>query len=146
MIFWDTSSLLKLYAREPDSDAYLELLRNVAEPIAVSELAIVELHYALWRKEMNDELKSGAAARLLKKFRSDIGQGRVIVIPSGSTLTEKAVEVGRTCNRRKPPVFLRTLDGLHLATAITAKATGVVTTDQRMRAAAQLLGLSLIDP
>ena len=146
VIFWDTSTLLKLYVREPDSDAYLRLLSGIAEPIGVSELAIVELHYALWCKEAHDELTAGATVPILNKFRSDIAAGRVLIIPSGSSVTEQAVDVARSCLRQTPPICLRTLDGLHLAAALTAKATGLVTTDHRMRAAAGLLDLPLVDP
>jgi len=45
------------------------------------------------------------------------------------------------CLSRRPPVFIRTSDGLHFASAKTAGEIESITADQRQRAAALLMGL-----
>jgi len=48
-----------------------------------------------------------------------------------------------TCHRHAPPISLRTLDALDLASARVAGQTELVATDKRMRDAAKLLGFSV---
>ena len=48
-----------------------------------------------------------------------------------------------TCYRHTPPLPIRTLDALHLASARADNQIELVATDKRMRDAAKLLGLSL---
>ena len=43
----------------------------------------------------------------------------------------------------QPPIHLRSLDGIHLAAALQAQCHTLITTDQRMKAAAAMLGLVL---
>jgi len=47
------------------------------------------------------------------------------------------------CYQQTPPVLLRTLDALHLASARAAGESEVVVADKRLRDAARLLGFSL---
>jgi hypothetical protein len=47
------------------------------------------------------------------------------------------------CYSQTPPVFVRTNDALHIASAIVAGETELVTTDLRRRGAAQLTGLTV---
>lgn len=46
-------------------------------------------------------------------------------------------------HRQQPPVVVRTLDGIHLATAHLLQADEVVTLDSHMRGGATSLGLKL---
>jgi predicted nucleic acid-binding protein len=48
-----------------------------------------------------------------------------------------------TCYRHNPPLAIRTLDALHLASARADNQIELVATDKRVRDAAKLLGLSL---
>lgn len=47
------------------------------------------------------------------------------------------------CYRRTPPLRIRTLDALHLASARADNQIELVAADNRMRDAAKLLGLAL---
>jgi len=135
--------VVKLYAPEDDSGTYLAAAEHSPSPLVASEVLEVELYYALRHKEMAGDLKRGAADRLFAKFQSDIDRGRIVLFPFGHDVREKAVEVARECSAHDPPVPVRSLDGIHLATALVAKATRLVTTDRRMRAGASVLGLTL---
>jgi predicted nucleic acid-binding protein len=57
-----------------------------------------------------------------------------------------AAEIAARCYRAPKPVPVRTLDGLHLATAVLPKCRAVATADRRMQAAAALLRVPLLCP
>jgi predicted nucleic acid-binding protein len=52
-------------------------------------------------------------------------------------------QVLNLCYQPTPPILLRTLDAVHVASARLAGETEVVATDKRLRDAAKLLGFAL---
>ncbi len=143
MIYWDTSCVLKLYTPEDDSGVYLSMADESSGPLFSSEVLDTELFYALCQKEIRGYIKMGWADRLHQKFRADVEKGRLVLLAVGHDVFAQAVEIARRCYKRKPPVMLRTLDGIHLGTALTAKCSEIITTDRRMRQGAELMGLPL---
>jgi predicted nucleic acid-binding protein len=141
MNYWDTSCVLKLYTAEPDSATYLTLAGQATEPLVSSEILGAELYAALCQKELRGELKNGAAERLHKQFDADCAAGRWLLIPLGRDVLTKAIHVTKTGYHHRRPVPLRTLDAIHLATALLCKASQIVTTDERMQQAAAVAGL-----
>jgi len=140
--YWDTSCLLKLYVQEPDSPVCLARLRQQAEPIFTSALAEVEFVFALARKEADGHLKKGAAAELSKLLRDHASQGRIRFVPVSATVRDLAASLAYRCIvGKKPGLPLRTLDGIHLATALSLRATHLLTADLRLRDAAHFCGL-----
>ena len=146
MNYWDTACVLKLYTAETDSAAYLGLAAQATAPLLASEILTTELAYALHEKEWRGDLKRGSVEQVLKQFHADCVAGRWLLIPPGRDVLVQAALVAKSCYEHRPPITLRTLDGLHLATALLAKATHLVTTDERMRQAASALGLALVSP
>ena len=144
MNYWDTACVLKLYTAEPDSATYLTLAGQAAEPLLASEILATELTYALHQKELRGALKTGSVERVLKQFQTDCAAGRWLLLPLGRDVLTRAAQVAKACYQRRPPIALRTMDGVHLATALLATATHLVTTDERMRQAARALGVALI--
>jgi predicted nucleic acid-binding protein len=138
--YWDTSCILKLYCRESDSPDHLRLLAASRSPPRSSVLLETELFYAFLRKERQDETGGLSAVRLFKAFRADVEKGRMILLPLGNDVYEESRRIARLCHAHHPPVMLRSLDGLHLATARLSGCDQVFTTDARMKAAAVLLG------
>ncbi len=145
-IYWDTSALIKLYAPTPDSSAYLRLLVQQPEDLAICFLHRVELYFALRRKESRGEIAVGSAAQLFQLFEQHVSTGRYYVIPWGDNVALAARQLVDTSSSAVPPVMLRSLDGLHLGALRAAKIQSVVTADIRMREAAQIYGTGIIDP
>ncbi len=139
--YWDTSCVLKLYCRENDSAKYLGRVAKSTSALVSSVLMTSELVFALYQKEARNEIKSGAADRLSKKFLEDISQGRFQLIPFGEDVREEAHRMACICYHHSPVLPLRTLDGLHLATAKLSGCQEILTTDKRMRTAASLFGM-----
>lgn len=141
MIYWDTSCVLKLYAPEGDSRAYIVFASRVG-PLRTSDLTKTELFYALLRKEAAGDIARGFAELAFAKFLDDESKGRFVFYPIGRDVRAEAEKVASTCyGAAHDSVAIRTLDGLHLATAVVAKLREVATTDERMLRALPLLGL-----
>jgi predicted nucleic acid-binding protein len=141
MPYWDTSCVLKLYVREPDSERYIPLATCSSAPLLSSVLLQTELYYGLRRKETAGDLKIGSARILFDAFIEDWHRGRFVLIPIGDHIQDLARKALETCLKQPTPIFLRTLDGLHLASALAAHQTHLVSADLRMQAAAHVLGL-----
>ena len=79
----------------------------------------------------------------LSRFDADCAAGRIILMPLQREIVQEAVDLLRRLRLPHSPAGLRSLDAVHLATAISARATAVVTTDARLRKACQLAGLGV---
>jgi predicted nucleic acid-binding protein len=90
--------------------------------------------------------KSGAPAGgdAFRRFVSDCDAARVLLLPCAGPVFGEAQKVVEAAYGRSRPVMLRSLDAIHLASAITIGATTVVATDSRLRDSAKLLGLRVI--
>jgi len=141
--YWDTSALLKLYVAEADSAYFLGLVAGVAG-LLTSDLARVELYSALARKESAGELAAQQADQLFARFRSDAARGRISTIPAGSDVMDEAGEVIRGAYAASPPVLIRSIDAIHVASALILGVRTMVATDTRLRAVARQNGLSLL--
>lgn len=123
----DSSAIVKLAVAEPESRALREHLRR-RPPLVTSSLARTEVARALLG------LGARAVARgeeVLARFELLRVSDRVLVA-AGSL----------------PPAELRSLDAIHLASAmqVGANLRGVVTYDRRMADAARALGWSVSSP
>jgi predicted nucleic acid-binding protein len=145
-VYWDTSALLKLYAPEPDSRDYLRLLIQQPEDVAISFLHRVELYFALAAKELRGEIASGSAKHLFHLFERHVSSGRYFVIPWGDDLALEARRLLDASLSATPPAVLRSLDGMHLGALRAARIQSVVTADVRMRDAARIASIGVIEP
>jgi predicted nucleic acid-binding protein len=143
VISWDTSCVLKLYTAESDSLAWQNQALVTDDDFVASALLETEMAYALAQKELRGEVKPGGAQALLRLFGRDVQAGRFALYPVGADIMLAAVDIAAKCYRAERPIPLRTLDGLHLATAKVLKCRALATVDQRMQAAAALLHLPL---
>ena len=144
MIYWDTSCLLKLYVHESDSEFWTTQAVGAEDHLVASALVDTELSLTLARKEARGDIRGGSAAVLTDLFHDDVAQGRFRLFPVGTDVLSMATELGLQCAAAGRPELLRTLDGIHLATAHLLRCTAVATTDRRMREAAELLGMPLV--
>jgi predicted nucleic acid-binding protein len=144
MAYWDTSALLKLYVAEADSPYFLELIAGTAESVISSAIATAEVLCVLYRKEHARALKHGAAKRVYRRFVTDMNAGRVLLIPFGRDVECEAEKIVRSVFAQPQPILVRSLDLIHVSTALSAGATRFVATDARLRSAAVLAGLELL--
>jgi hypothetical protein len=142
MHYWDTSTLAKLYVAESDSPLFSAHWSQTGV-ITTSVLARWELFCVLARKEADGLISSGAAEIIFNEFLADVGGGRVVLVPMNGTEEDRFRNLVLRLYRSKPPLFTRTLDGIHLATADLHGATEFVSTDLIMRKCAAAIGLAV---
>jgi predicted nucleic acid-binding protein len=125
--YLDSSALVKLAVREPESDALRKYLRR-RRPLVSSALARTEVLRALLP---GGELALAAGRRVLARVDLVRVNNRALDL-AGSLL----------------PAELRSLDAVHLATAgrLREELGGLVTYDDRMAAAARSLGYKVSAP
>ncbi|MBP2474122.1 putative nucleic acid-binding protein [Crossiella equi] len=127
MIYLDSCALIKLIVPEPLSVALLGYLDTRAEPLVSSELAFVEVHRALTRVGVAEDVRAVADQVL----------DGITQLPLAPVVRQAAVLPGR---------YLRSLDALHLATALRVPTTHFVSYDKRLNQAAELAGLEVRAP
>jgi uncharacterized protein len=129
MIYLDSSALLKLLFEESESAALaLWIAERADTPMVSSELAKVEVIRATRRLD----------ADVVPAARALVSQ--LDLIPLSGALIEEAADAG-------DPV-LRTLDAIHLASALSIRIelTAFIAYDNRLLAAAEAAGIEPIRP
>lgn len=130
MIYLETSSIVKLVRREPESDALADWLDNqTSTPWVTSTLAEIELPRAL--RQTNPELLSLVPPTIARLARYDVD------------------EVVRAAAAAYQDPSLRSLDAIHLATAhavFGSQLTSFVSYDERLHDTAGAIGLPACAP
>jgi hypothetical protein len=127
-VYVDASGLVKLVIREPESDALRRYLAD-GPPLYVSRIAAVEVGRVAARQE---EVDAGA---------------QVDAVLAGVHFIELDEPMARAAALAEPPA-LRTLDAIHLASAlaIADDLRAVVAYDARLADAARRAGLTVVAP
>lgn len=142
MSYWDTSALAKLYLQESDSAVFRS--RAVQDvPLHTAHLTRHELRAVLLRRESEGVIQSGGAALLFQDFEADIAAGLILIHIETPTVQQEFVRVLEQCFLVTPPVFIRTNDALHIASAHTLGQRDFVTADNRQKVAAAHVGLTV---
>ena len=90
------------------------------------------------------EADSERVLKLLERLEMDEANGKLRFIELGREVLKRSEQVGRACLRGGRGILLRTLDGLHLGTAIHCGCKTIVTADERMQAGARKMGLKVV--
>jgi predicted nucleic acid-binding protein len=135
----DASALLKLYLHEPESRAVAAWRGRLRGPLAVTLFGRVEIvngiGLALARGFVSEPVHKAALAAL----DDDFEHGRIMLVDiSWRAALRLADEISRT---RTPALACRTLDILHVASALTLKFRHFLTFDSRQRRLAEMVGL-----
>lgn len=144
MIYWDTSAIVPLYVNETSSSNWESLLVQSGIPAKTSTLSLTEFHCALRHKRYRRNLSGASVEALIKKFTVDCEHGRWELYPLGADIIQTSLQVARKSHAAPNPVPLRSLDSLHLATALMLRCETFATGDQRLATAAEKLGFDLV--
>jgi hypothetical protein len=137
-LYAESSAVLAWLFREAPAPQLKEILAG-AELVVASDLTLVECDRALVKAE---------AAGKLSQF--EVGQRRALLREASSrwTLLRIGEEVLDRARRRFPQEPVRTLDSLHLATALAALSTipdlALLSLDQRVRDNGAALGFDVL--
>ncbi len=128
MVYLDSSAIVKLVVSEPESSALRRYLAGHADRVS-SGLARVEVIRAL-RRTRDSHTQLHRAASVLE---------RIALVAVDEPLLNDAAAL--------EPRQLRSLDAVHLATALSLDGLdAVVTYDRRLHAAAAGAGLEVVSP
>ena len=123
--YLDASAIVKLVRVEPDSPGMLRLYQD-SERLVTNRIGVIESHRAARRGE-GDLDQLAAVLDRLEVFELD------------TEIELRAGSIG--------PTSLRTLDAIHLATALSIPGLGsFVTYDDRLAEAARHVGLPVVRP
>ena len=138
-VFFDTSSLFKLYHREMGTDELMSLFNDIGiETIFLAEITKLEFSSAVWKKCRKNEIDETLATQLILKF--DIDSVKFSFIPESQSLRQKSKElIGRHWRKG-----LRTLDSIQLASAmkVSNKIELFLTSDILLSEISQIEGLT----
>ena len=129
MLYLDSSAIVKLVAPEPETDALIAFLGTDPERVS-SALASVEVCRAVQRV--------GGDEVLFRRAREVLS--RIALIRIDDPVLRAAAELD--------PHTLRSLDAIHLATALSTvePVAALVTYDSRLRDASRLNGIAVESP
>jgi uncharacterized protein len=129
LVYLDSSALVKLVVREPESVALMAFLRERPDRVS-SALALAEVPRALRRARF------GAAER--RRAREVLARVALVDIDRRALAAAAAIE----------PPTVRTLDAIHLATALALREdlAALVTYDRRLAVAAERADLHVQAP
>jgi predicted nucleic acid-binding protein len=135
-VYLDTSALAKLYLSEARSDE-LEAALLGRRDLIVSDLALSELTSTVARCAREGEMTPAAATRVYRRALRDVTTGEFLRAELTGSVHREAERLLLGLGGR---VALRAADALHLALAATQGARVLITFDQRMRTAVDVLG------
>jgi hypothetical protein len=136
--YLDTSALAKWYVREPGSEAFEAFVTGVSDPV-ISRLVVVEMRCLLARRRRAGLLSADLEALIYGRFTEQVAAGHLRVEPIADARLLGALDL----IQRLPAVPLRTLDAIHLSSALAAAVTVLATADLTMREAALQLGIDV---
>jgi len=143
-LYVDPSALLKLYIKEPESRAMTAWRGKIGDPLVVTHHGRVELTngigLAVYRGFITDETHDAALAAL----DDDFARGRYKQTDVLWRATLK--RAGDLSREHTPTIGCRSLDVLHVASAIELELKHFTTFDVRQQQLARAAGLKLITP
>ncbi len=137
-LYLDTSALVKLYVREPETTELAAFVRRAAPPLPFSSLHELELTHAMERRREEKDLSSVDITRITSTLSLDLEQG-ILVRPDAAWPGTFA----RAIHLLRQHRGLRSLDSLHIGAALESGAIWFVTYDRRQGRAAAAEGLKL---
>jgi predicted nucleic acid-binding protein len=138
----DSSLLLKLYVREPETLAALGAVRAAGHPMIFTALHRLELTGAIRRNVASRNLRPRQAATALRRLRQDLKSG-CYVEPAGPW-PDVFSRAHRLSRRHSRTLHTRTLYILHVAIALQLGASSSLTFDIRQKLTAQEEGLAVL--
>ncbi len=126
-MYLDASAAIPLIRVEESTPKVQEYLQDLK----------ADHHYVISGRLIETEMRRAAT-------RLDIDQSDVSTVLHGIDIVEITPAIFRAAGHT-PPQHLRSLDALHLATALAANASAMITLDQRLVEACSEVGLPVLD-
>jgi predicted nucleic acid-binding protein len=140
----DPSALRSLYIHDARSRGFCGWRAQIGGCLPITRHGKTEVVNSIWlavfRRDIEPEIAEGATADL----ETDIGEGRLLVVDAPfRRVYERAEELSRVHTRK---LGTRTLDVLHVASALLLGSKSFVTYDDRQAALAKAVRLRVAGP
>jgi predicted nucleic acid-binding protein len=140
----DPSALLKLYVHERESAAISAWRARIGGPLPITEHGRLEIVNGICLAAFRKAISGDASIDALASFDEDIAEGRYVQADVlWRAALRRASEVARA---HTATIGCRTLDVLHVATALELGLREFVTFDRRQHQLARAIGLKVITP
>lgn len=140
IVYADTSFLFSLYVPDANSSAAAAIMKRIKPPLLATDFAEFEFINALNWRIFRKELRPTEEQAVLLSFSKDIHAGAIRIVPISSTTFAHAHRIARTQTRL---LGTRALDVLHVASALTLRATTFCTFDKNQARLAAALALRI---
>lgn len=144
--YWDTSCILPLYVPEQATSELFSWACREREALTSSCILEFEFLFALQAKVMRGHLPIHLAGRARDQFFKDVKKGRFLLVPLGRDVAQCARDLSLPAPGKMEGAILRTLDGIHLATALQIGCNCFITADERLAVQASAAGLQVRKP
>ena len=128
--YCDTSFLVSLYTPDANSVPAARQFGSTHGALLISPLCELELTNALQLRLFRKELTAGEVAAAGEAYRSDLAAGLYSSHPLSAAVFEKASQLSRKHSGR---LGCRSLDILHVAAALIARASVLYTFDENQK-------------
>jgi predicted nucleic acid-binding protein len=136
-MYLDSAIIVKLLVREDDSAWFDQNIKG--HDLWSSELALAEVRSAILTKERVKLVSVSQRKAAFARFQVFHENEHLRLHPLSSAVVQHASGLLVSCH---PEVALRSLDAIHLATAMLHPRGALCTTDNKLRAAAKRLGVA----
>ena len=137
MVYVDTSALVPLFIREPNSDAVIHWLESSGERLAISEWTFVEFASAAAIKLRTGQATAKLVNQATARMHEFAQKHCTIAVPGRESFRRAAELTGDHALK------LRAGDALHLAIAESLDTQGILCLDQAMIESARSLGMNV---
>jgi len=138
----DSSLLLKLYIREPETAAAWQVVNRLQEPLVFTPLHRLEMLNGIRRCAATKKVTRAQAVRAMLLLRTHVQSGRyTLTAVPWQAVFQRAHHLSRKHARK---LLVRSLDLLHVALALEIGATEFLTFDDRQRQTASAEGLKMV--
>jgi predicted nucleic acid-binding protein len=138
----DSSFIVALYLNEPDSTRADATCSSVAPPLLLTDWHRVEIANAFQRAVKTARITAAQAKQLWQEFNADIEVGRFEIIHADhSAILERTLTL---TEKHTATLGTRSLDLIHVATALEIQAADFLSFDDRQRKAAEVEALNVM--
>ena len=136
----DTSFVVSLYTPDANSSSAAKLITRPRLPLLITPLGELELMNALQLRVFRKELDPSEIRTANASFRRDLETGIFAIKPLSPGIFERAKLLAR---KQTATLGTRTLDLLHVASALVLQADALYTFDRQQEKLARAEGLKL---
>jgi len=138
IVYADTSFLFSLYVPDANSSAAAAIMKRIRPPLLATDFAEFEMTNALNWRIFRKELRPSEEQAVLLSFSMDVHAGLIRILPISAATFAHARRIARTQARL---LGTRSLDVLHVASALALRAGSFCTFDKNQARLAGALGL-----